>query len=42
MKPSSARIASSRGNALKLVFAARTRRSAVKPWNRKNGIVPSP
>ena len=34
MNPSSARIATSRGNALKLVFAARNRSSAVKVWNR--------
>jgi len=38
MCPSTARIASRRGKALKLVFAARTRSSAVKPWNRKKGI----
>ena len=34
MKPSSARTAARRGNALKLVFAARNRSSAVNAWNR--------
>ena len=34
MKPSSARIAARRGNALKLVFAARNRIRAVTVWNR--------
>ena len=34
MWPSPARIASSRGKALKLVFAARNSSSAVKAWNR--------
>ncbi len=33
MKPSWARIAASRGKALKLVFAARNRISAVATWN---------
>ena len=34
MWPSPARIASSRGKALKLVFAARNSSSAVNAWNR--------
>ena len=34
MCPSPARIASSRGNALKLVLAARNSSVAVKTWNR--------
>ena len=34
MYPSWARIAASRGNALKLVFAARKRMRAVAIWNR--------
>jgi len=42
MNPSLARMARSRGNALKLVFAARNRSSAVNAWNRKNGIEPAP
>ena len=33
-KPSSARIAPSRGNAAKLVFAARNSSSAVNAWKR--------
>ena len=42
MYSSWARIAASRGNALKLVFTARKRISAVAAWKRRNGTVPSP
>ena len=42
MYSSWARIAASRGKALKLVLTARKRISAVAAWKRRNGIVPSP
>ena len=42
MKPSSARIAASRGKALKLVLTARKRISAVAAWKATNSGVPSP